>query len=310
MFFSLSPAWAQKNKPPVSSRTARSGSQKGTVVVEQAQIYRDADFDAPIVGTVRKGQIFDISKYPIGPFYKIRLKPGVLGWVSDVDIRPTSQVAVPVTPQAAPSQPPANATVEPPSKQPEVKPKPRQRTKEEEEELKEMAHKPFLVRRYRGLALEMINWTENTMGATRSENMNFYGINWSGYNTAMSGEIYTDSSILFALSPPKYYEALTQNAAGGWILKMNFAFLTPSPQSPYYMLFYGFGPTFTYSHFDVALTESGKKVSYSLDDMSVGIFFNVGLAFKIGSLSPRLAFKYYIEKKQMTAGALNLGWEF
>ena len=267
-----------------STTTAETGSQKGQVIAEDlVDIYKDPDFDSKVIGRAEPGKIYDISKYPKGPFYKIRLKHGLLGWISDAEVKPTT------------------AQIEPQKKNKPIK---------EKAESKEISKKPFLKMRFRGPSIEIVNWIEDTAAATRTETLNFYGMNWSGYNTMISGDVYTDANLLFALNAPKYYQRVTGNSAGGWIFKMNFLFQTPLPQTKYYLLYYGFGPSFTYSHFDVTLVENSKNQSYALDDMSVGAVFNIGLSFKIGTISPRVSVKYYWEKKQMPAVALSLGWEF
>lgn len=268
-------------------------SQKGVVVADEAEIYQDADFDSKVIGKALQGQIYEIAMAPRGPFYRIRLKPGVLGWISDAEIRPTKQKTTEI------------------KSQPEIVTKVEKTKKSEPEKNKVLTPtKPIFVKRFRGPAYESIYWTEDTMGSTHSENMSFIGANWFGYNTAMAGELYTDSSLLFAFSAPRYYEAATGYAATGWILKMNMAFQTPSPLGKSSVLFYGFGPSFTYSHFGVALNDSGTKVNYSLDDISLGILLNAGIAFRLGPVTPRLCLKYYIEKKSMSALGFSLGFEF
>lgn len=264
-------------------------SQRGTVTGDDVQIYKDNDFDSQVIGQVKRGQTFEISLTPNGPFYRIRFKPGVLGWISDADIQPLAAGNPGVGLKTAA---PGKVAGKP------IKQKPATR------------QKPFAAQRFRGPAIEALNWSEDTMGATRSETLNFFGVNWSGNNTMFSGEMFTDANLSVALAPPKYYQQLTGNSASGWIFKMNFMFQTVLPQSRNYYLYYGFGPTFTYSHFNVALSEGTKTLNYAAEDMSVGALFDFGIAFRVGGTSPRIAVKYYWEKKQMISLALAWGWEF
>lgn len=270
-------SWAEKQDP---------GSQKGTVIVEEAEVYQKDDFDSRVIGRVKEGQVFDISKRPLGPFFKIRLKQGVLGWISDADIRPGNQ-----------SQSDKGKVLD--------SPPPQLQTKSYKSD-----RKPFPGQRFRGLAVESQNWIEDTMGATRSETLMFYGAQWAGNDTMFSGEMFTEANLLIAGSPPKYYQELTGHSAAGWIFRMNFAFQTVLPQSRSYYLYYGFGPSFTYSHFDVSLNENSKAISYALEDMSLGAIFDLGIAFRIGSSSPRFSLKYIWEKKQMLGLAGSWGWQF
>lgn len=281
-------------------------SQKGIVTGEDVQIYKDSDFDSQVIGQVKQGQTFEISQTVKGPFYKIRLKPGVIGWISDADIQPIAAGA------AASKRPKVGARGKEAALDIEAQKNMAQKNIAQKKLTQENMAKqrPFAAQRFRGPAIEALNWSEDTMGATRSETLNFYGANWSGNNTMFSGEMFTDANLLVALAPPKYYQELTGNSASGWIFKMNFLFQTVLPQARHYYLYYGFGPSFTYSHFNVALTEGARTLSYALEDMSIGALFDLGIAFRVGGTAPRIAVKYTWEKKQMISLAFSWGWEF
>ncbi len=265
-------------------------SQRGMVTGDDVQIYKDSDFDSQVIGQAKRGQTFEISLKPSGPFYRIRFKPGVLGWISDADIQPV--VAGNSRVGSKPEGPSGKVARRPPKEKPPTN------------------QKPFAAQRFLGPAIEALNWVEDTMGATRNETLTFFGINWSGNNTMFSGAMFTDANLSVAVAPPKYYQQVTGNSASGWIFKMNFMFQTVLPQSRSYYLYYGFGPSFTYSHFNVSLTEGTKTLAFAAEDMSIGALFDLGIAFRVGTTSPRIAIKYYWEKKQMTSLNFIWGWEF
>ncbi|MDG0817459.1 SH3 domain-containing protein [Bdellovibrio svalbardensis] len=259
-------------------------AQQGTVVGDEAQVYQDPDFDSPIITVVPMGSVYSISKAKKGPFYKIRVKPGTVGWIVDSDIHPG---VFKVTPET-------QAEVE----------------KLKEQQALESKKRPFFATRYWGPVAEYLNYTEDTMGDERSAGTLFYGLKWNGYNTIFSGEIYTDAEILFHSGAPSYYQDLTGQSAGGFIVNANFLLQTVSSVSKSMLFYYGFGPTWRYSHFDLHLTNGSTVSEYSADDMALGILFDVGVGYRIGRVSVRTDARYYWEKNKYYGLGVNLGWEF
>jgi hypothetical protein len=272
-------------------------SPQQAIATEQgAYVYQSADFDAPIIGQLRRGQIYDISRKAIGPFYQIKLRPGVIGFVSDVDVKPG------VSNQAS------SQVSAPPSQVPKAK----KIVKKEEPKKPKKPRKPFVLRRYRGPVIEQINFTESTMGAIRSQSLTFYGFKWSGFNTLFSGETFTDAEILVSPKIPGYYRSVTGQNASGMIVKANFLFETPSMQGRHHMIFYGFGPMFRYSQFNAAVRDlnTDRNSNYAMDDMVLGALFNLGLAYEIGRYALRSDVRYHIESRQYFGFGLSLQFEF
>ncbi|MEN0057628.1 MAG: SH3 domain-containing protein [Bdellovibrio sp.] len=263
-----------------SSGRAEAQAQQGTILNEGALVYQEADFDAPVIETLKRGAVFHISTGKRGPFYKIRLKPGVLGWVADTDIKPGVHRIAPV-----------------PKKNPKA-------------EEKEKKRKPFFATRYRGPVIEYINYTEDTLGQERSTYLPFFGVKFNGYNTLFDGEIYTESNILVHVGAPSYYADVTKKSADGFIFLVDFLFQTVLPQSKTHLFYYGFGPLFKYSHLNIEVPQGTKTLAYAADDMTLGALFNIGLAFRLGDLSLRTDAKYYWERTRYYGFGLNLGWDF
>ncbi|WP_295906192.1 SH3 domain-containing protein [uncultured Bdellovibrio sp.] len=255
-------------------------AQQATVITDGALIYQDADFDAPVIQTLKRGGVYNISTGKKGPFYKIRLKPGTVGWIADTDLK----MGV--------------VKLAPPPEEKKLFDK------------KEERKKPFFATRYRGPALDFINFTEDTLGKERSEYLPFYGVKFNGFNTIISGEIYAEGNIMFHVGAPSYYTDVTKKSADGFIFISNFLLQTVSPMSKSNLFYYGFGPMFKYSHFTLEVPNGTKTLSYSADDMNLGAVFNVGMAFRLGSLSLRTDAKYYWERVKYYGFGLNLGWEF
>ncbi|WP_374028860.1 SH3 domain-containing protein [Bdellovibrio bacteriovorus] len=255
-------------------------AQQATVMLEGALVYQDADFDAPVISTLKRGGVYSVSTKKKGPFYKIRLKPGTTGWIADTDVKPG-----------------VIKLAEPEKNQPS-------------EEKKDKRRKPFFASRYRGLDIEMINFTEDTMGEERSASMIFYGVKFNGFNTMFTGDIYTDANIIFAPSAPSYYADETGKSADGFIFIADFLLQTVLPKGKSMLFYYGFGPMFKYSHFNLELPNGTKTISYSADDMSLGAVFDLGMAFRLGPVSLRTDAKYYWERSRYYGLGLNFGWEF
>lgn len=268
-------------------------SQKAIVINQGALIYKEADFDAPVLAELKAGQVYDISLKQKGPFYKIRLKPGVVGWIADNDIRLSKG---------------AKASA---GKTTDKETKKTDKSDEKNSFIEKKRTKSFYASRYRGPVLGYLAHSEDTMGAVRSSNMPFYGFKVAGPNTMFSGDFRTDAEFLFHFGAPSYYEKGTGYPASGWIFLADFIFETASPQSKWHMLTYGFGPMFKYTHFEVSMLQNGKEISYSLDDMVLGAVFDLGLHFRIANAyALRFNVKYFWEKTQYWGGSLTFGFPF
>lgn len=264
-------------------------SQKATVVHEAAVVFKDADFDSAQIAEVKGGEVYEISNLKKGIFYKIRLKDGQLGYIADNEVRP--------------------GVLNKAKKQSQSNQKENQNGNIKSNTVgNKNSSKPFITKRYRGPKIEMVNFTEDTMGKTANETLGFLGLNVAGQNTMFAGETYADANLLFYSGAPSYYKKATGNAASGYILLANFSLETTIPMAKTYMFFYGFGLGLRMSHFDVTLNETSRSVSYALDDITIGALLNSGVAFQTGASSIRLDLKYYLEKKFYPA--LGLSWVF
>jgi hypothetical protein len=272
-------------------------SQKGTIQSEEAEIYQDSNFDAPVIGMVKGGAVYDISVGKKNGFYKIRLKPGSLGWIADSDI--LGGISADEIGSAKPTKPGIKTKKNKPVKK---GPKPIVIPKKKSG--------PFSLEDYRGPALEFLPFQETTLGDKRKDNLIFYGYKFSGPNLLIDGDTVTDATILFHYGAPKYYKDTTGNDASGFIILANFLFESNQIQGPDTMTFYGFGPAFRYSQFNVGLTTSGQNLNYTATDMTVGAVFNGGLAYRANNYAARLEAKYYWEKETYLGFGISFLWKF
>lgn len=258
-------------------------AQKATVITDGALVYQEADFDAPVILTLKRGDVFSVSIGKKGPFYKIRIKPGTLGWVADTDVKPG---VVKLTPL------------------------PEDKRLFDKSGEKSPQKKPFFATRYRGPSFTYVNFTEDTLGQERSSFLPFFGAKFNGFNTVISGEIYTEGNIMFHFGAPSYYADVTKKTAQGFVVISDFLLQTVSVLGKSQLFFYGLGPMVKYSHFEIQVPNGTSTSNYSADDLNLGVVANVGLAFRLGDLSLRTDAKYFWERTKYYALGVNLGWEF
>lgn len=255
---------------------------KATIKVEQAYIFTKPDFDAEVLTVLGPGpQAFSVSRGKTGPFHKIRLTTGQIGYVLDSDIQ----------------------FLNPPK---------RKKTNSEakkKSEVRDPRKKSFMGTRFLGPAVQLVNYTESTMGKDRSQSLPFYGVRWSGLGTFfMDRSTYTDANLLIRWGAPSYYEDATTNSAAGWILLTDMLLEFTQMQTRSVMSYFGIGPMFRYSHINSSLNVGSTKTEYSLDDMVLGAAFNLGMAFELGKYAVRLDGKYYWEKSKYWAVGLAFQW--
>ena len=250
-------------------------ADKGRIIVPNAMVYRNPDFSSQVIGRVSRGQTYFMSQKPVGAFYKIKFKEGVYGFVPDTSISPM------VDPVTAQSKQKANAKKESDEKKEKEPPKKR---------------KSYDNARFVGFNFESVNFREDTMGLRPTGSIQFLGFRMSGPGVVMG--LYGD--INFSVSPmaPRYYEQATGVGASGFVVLIDSLLVNTGTQGPNDMSFLGFGPMFKYSKFNVGLKNGTKTDAFSLDDMAVGVVFDVGYGHRLGNISIRGDIKYYWEKMQ------------
>lgn len=273
-------------------------AQKGRVTNDDATVFKTPDFDGEVIGTLRTGEIYDISDKQRGPFFKIRVRSGVVGWISDADIAPLGSISMP-------SRPTAPAKAKNKKSNPKTAKTPPQPMK---------PVRPIQRTRYRGIDISQVNFTENTMGKKRTSSMKFFGARFSGPNTLIDGDMYIDTQVLFSSSPPDYYGKATGQASSGFAFLADFMFVTDIPQTRDVMAYYGFGPMLRFSQFNVLLPDDpspGLTKGYQLSDAAIGAVFGLGVAVALSdSIGVRLDGRYYWEAQQYTGLGLSIQMPF
>lgn len=259
---------------PVPGKT-----QFGKVIHPGSLVYKNSDFDAPVIAKLAAGKMYLISNQIVGAFYKIKIKDGVYGYIADTDIRPVTAES-------------------------EKKLKNTNNKKNKTSTSKSKKQKAFEFQKYRGLQISQITFKEDTMSVDPKENLTFFGFRVSGPDILVEGS-YVDSTIQIHLGAPQYYEKATKKSADGLILLMDFKWQTVFPQGKNTMLYFGFGPMLKYSQFRTALNVSGKEEAYDLVDMSVGAALDLGITQRFEQFALRGEILYYWEKTQYSGLALS-----
>jgi hypothetical protein len=268
---------------------------RGTIIVEEASVFKDPNFESEVIATLPLGQVYDISNGKKGDFYRIRYKPGMTGWISDAEVRSAKSSGL--APNKTQSQ--KAATREMNSKT----------TKKKSRTARKSVHRL----RFRGASFEFVNYSEDTMGKLRTATLPFYGVRWAGPNTLVAGEMDFESEVMFSPKPPAYYEEATGLIASGFILRTDFMLLTNLPQTRDVTVFYGFGPMVKFSQINAQLYDAAtsKPRNYALTDISIGAIVGAGVMVRpIDNWAFRLDAKYIWEAQRYTSLSLAILKEF
>ncbi|PWU21934.1 MAG: hypothetical protein C5B49_01845 [Bdellovibrio sp.] len=307
---------------------------KARVVGSNALVYKEADFDSRQLGQYRVGVVVVVSTQSKGAFYPVKIREGVVGFISDVDVVPlkgaspelpnaVSGTAAPATSRGGASRAKGGAQVGASSVGGAAATGVTSAARGGSVGTSAAAEAPRPPRPihsvektdFWGIELASIRFREDTMGMRPSTAMTFLGYKATGPHIVVNG-MNTTFNALISLGPPRYYEQATGNSADGFILFLDFLMEYTVPATRNTMSFFGFGPLYKYSKFDVTLANvlvNGKFInqSYSLEDMTLGAIFNAGLSHRLTPrFALRLEFEYYWEKLQYYGFSLTTQFAF
>lgn len=254
------------------------------IAVESASLFAEPDIDSQVIDYVPFGKVISAQKVKNSDFYKIKGSDGEVAYLYSDEVKIYRKNILDRSEKYHFSD--------------EVKVK--QEHNKSTTISKRKKIRPFESQRYVGLVFENQNYKEVTLGASRSEDTAFFGVKFSGFNTLVSGEVYTDTLFLINNKPPSWYQKISEQQVNGFILNSHFLVLNTFPRTSDSMTFWGFGPMLNFSHYDIqALNKSAQKVNYSMDDLNLGVVFNLGVALRLlDEYSIRIDGKYYWQKTQ------------
>jgi hypothetical protein len=296
-----------KSKPPI----------RVNVSSDSALIYDQPDFDAVVIREIAKGELISISHRSFGPFRRVRLSDGAMGYIADSDfiLNPSknSTIQKRTTPDG-PLKPQDEMTDDEVSQQEDVdgvnKAK-KKRSKNSEKKLEKKIKKPsFSQTRFRGPQLSSIRYSEDTMGQKATESVLFYGYRWTGPDLITDGGLQTDWTFLFHLGAPNYYKEATGYEGSGFLIVTDVQWLNVNVVSPRTMSFFGFGPMARINSYSLELKNGSSSKGYSAQDMVLGVSFSAGIAQKFNSFALRGDAKYYWERLQYWGIGVAAQFEF
>ncbi len=241
--------------------------QKAKIVSPEVEVYSEDDFDSPVLTVVHENESYLISNKTYGPFYRIKLNNGKVGYIVDYELdiegkgrlkeRDLDEVMMEEEAKAA---------------------KLPQATDEESEEEAQV-----FGQSYSGLTLQLINYHENTLGADQVDDL-------TGLGYKKIGD--TSWSVLAAFKVPKYYTDKTGYSAKGLKLWGDIGFSNPITNLGNSEIRFS-GSFFTQVSLIQLQTPTRK---YDLHDITLGLALEVGWLVKFQKNAIDFAIKYYIDK--------------
>lgn len=241
--------------------------QKAKIVSPNVEIYSDSDFDSQIISNVHEGDSYFISDKTYGPFYKIKLKNGKIGYIVDYELdiegkgrfkeRDLDDIIYEQISQMADE--------------------PRTTAEDEAEEAQVFGHI------YSGPTLQLINYHENTLGADQVDDLLAIG-----YKRVGDGAW----SVVAALKAPKYYADRTGGSARGLNVWADYGFSNTVANLGRSDIRFA-GTLFT--HVSLIQVETADR-KYDLHDVTVGVALELGWLIKFKKSVFDMSVKYYFDK--------------
>lgn len=253
-------------------------AQKAKILGQVVEVYSDDDFDSEVMDEVYQGETYSVSDKAYGPFYRIKLKSGKVGYVVDYELDIEGK---------GPLQPKDLDALELQSEKEFFKNNP-QLAKTDAEAEEEVFGKPRS-----GPLVQLMNFHESTMGQDQVDDL--AGIGWKSLATV-------SWSVLASFGLPDYYTKAAGNSGQGLKLWADVGFSnTVSYFTTSELRFAGnFFTQFSY------LSVKTPLRSYDMQDITLGINLEAGLLMKFKSFAMDLALKYYFDKSNYAGLAFSV----
>lgn len=253
-------------------------AQKAKIANPAVDIYSDSDFDSDILDTVKEGETYWISDKVYGPFYRIKLKSGKIGYIpdTDVDIAGKGRVAPRSENDDEESDDPFLQDMDGPS---QSKNKNRKKNIEDEEE-EENLH---------GITLQLVNYHEDTLGGVQVDDLPAIG-----YKSLTE---FAAWEVIASFKAPKYYTEKLNASARAINVWASFGVSNEIPLLSTWSGRYAGG---LMSHLSFVNVDAPAK-SYDMQDLTVGAYIEGAFLFKIGRLRYDLAMKYIFDRQSYGA---------
>ncbi len=246
--------------------------QTAKIVGDAVEIYEAADFDSEVVDEVYKGESYKISSKPYGPFYRIKLKSGKVGYIVDYELDIEGR----------------GPLREKDLDEMELKEALAVKAPAELDAKTEAEEREVFGRSYQGPVLLMYNYHEDTMGGEQIDELLALG-----YRSIKT----LSWSIAGTTQVPKYYTKAAGNSATGFQLWADVGFSNEVAQFQRSALRFA-GNVFGH----LSLIELKTPVdTYNMQDVTAGVNLEVGYLQHFGNFSLDISAKYYFDKSNYAA---------
>ncbi len=244
-------------------------AQWATVINTGAQVYKNASFDAPVISYLSLNQRIRISSKTFGPFYRVKLPQGKLGYISDIDVKPENGLSV------------------------------EERSFKSRQEKDPFSRKPIFGNTYLGLIVGMVNYQDEISNFVGSSNVIMFGPKFSTPLEMVNGVFTLDATLLFGIDTPDMYDqiCLQCEASGNLVVsdvQLQFSLLDFNDRSM--SIFIGTGPFLSYSDVKVVQEVNGILSEVPLQSARIGGSLTLGLGIRLGDFALKLEPKYIIEQ--------------
>ena len=246
--------------------------QDAKIVGDAVEIYSEADFDSPVIDEVYKDESYKISSKIYGPFYRIKLKSGKVGYIVDYELNINGK----------------GPFVEKDLDEMELKGAMEAQPPPLNDEQAEAEDQEVFGKNYSGFVLQLYNYHEDTMGSVQVDEL--VAIGYKSIKTL-------SWSVVGTTQIPKYYTDPPGNSAKGLKLWADVGFSNEIGQFTSAALRFS-GNIFT--HISVIQLNTPAR-NYDLQDITAGINLEVGLIKKFHSFATDLSIKYYFDKSNYAA---------
>lgn len=268
--------------------------QKAKIISPEVDVYISADFDSDVLGSVKSGETYFISDKVFGPFFKIKLKNGKIGFIPDTEVYIEGKgLAVPGAAnseddpflQSMDSENNNSNKVNNKSKKPnELLNQPKAQQKEQQTDAENDSEDETTETSFSGLTLQLINFHEETMGAIQVDDL-----------LAIGYKSLSDISweIMASFKVPKYYSQNLDAKINGFNLWSDLGISNEVPFNRRVSARYGGG---LFLHLQALKIESEIK-NYDLHEISFGALLEGALLFKFKNFNLDASIKYFFDKK-------------
>ena len=252
--------------------------KKAKILGEYVEIYSDPDFDSEIIDEVYQNEVYQVSDKNTGPFYKIKLKSGKIGYIVDYQLNIEGR---------GPLQPQDLDNLEF-LEQKKILDLGRKNGTIVDSEEESVFGKPIA-----GPVLQFVNFHEKTMGGEQVDDIVAVGYK--------SVAVFSWSTLV-SFTAPKYYSAPAGNTAKAIKLWADFGFSNTVAQMPTSDMRFA-GTIFTHMS---SIQVQTPASNYDLQDITIGLAAEMAWTKKFGKFSTDIFLKYYFDKSNYAGLGLAL----